>query len=96
MIVADALAEEIFAQARLGEEGIGSRLGPIALALRVLRQDQAVRFGPCDPVQNRHRGRTESAVQQDSERTEAGSTGNTTPFDPIAALLQKAREATDE
>ena len=64
--------------------------------LRVSFQDKDVRFGPCDPVHNRHRKRVETVVQQDSDKSADGSDITSTPFDPIAALLQKAREASDE
>lgn len=42
-----------------------------------------VRFGPCDPVANRHRGRGTPPVEERDDDT---------PFNPIAGLLQQARE----
>ncbi len=54
--------------------------------LRVAWQDQAVPFGPCDPVANRHRGRAPAVEQARGD----------VPFDPIAGLLQRAREVGDE
>lgn len=42
-----------------------------------------VRFGVCDPVANRDRGRGTPPVEERDDRT---------PFNPIAGLLQKARE----
>ena len=56
--------------------------------LRVLAQGQPVRFGLCDPVANRRR--IKAPADQTSEPTSSA------PFDPISALLQKAREASDE
>lgn len=52
--------------------------------LRASWRGQTVRFGPCDPIANRHRGRPQTQPQVTEKRT--------VPFDPIAALLQKARE----
>ena len=52
--------------------------------LRVTWQDQPVRAGLCDPVANRSRPRPKTP--------DPAPTRETTPFDPIAALLQKARE----
>lgn len=60
--------------------------------LRVTWKGQSVRFGVCDPVANRHRTRGPSSDQVPAP--EAGTTS--VPFDPITALLQKAREANDE
>ena len=57
--------------------------------VRLSYQEQPVRFGPCDPVANAGRGRTR-AEPQDTPGAKS------TPFDPIAALLQKAREVDDE
>jgi transposase InsO family protein len=57
--------------------------------LGVSYQDQAVRFGPCDPVANADRKRVRTPVN-------GGDNGKNTPFDPITALLQKAREVDDE
>ena len=54
--------------------------------LRVAYQGQAVPFGPCDPVANRHRKRAPGVEQ----------TRGDAPFDPITALLQQAREVGDE
>lgn len=54
--------------------------------LRVAWQGQTVPFGPCDPVANRHRKRAPAAEQARGD----------VPFDPIAALLQQAREVGDE
>lgn len=42
-----------------------------------------LRFGPCDPVANRHRRRGAPPADKPGEHP---------PFDPIAALLQRARE----
>jgi transposase InsO family protein len=57
--------------------------------LRAVWQDQQVRFGPCDPVNNRQRTRDSKGIQiggaGGKEKAPAG------PFDPIATLLQKAR-----
>jgi len=57
--------------------------------LRARWQDQLLRFGPCDPVANRRRPRPPATPP-----VPVGLAG--VPFDPIAALLQKAREANDE
>lgn len=54
--------------------------------LQVAWQGQRVTFGPCDPVANRHRKRA-TAVEK--------ARGDV-PFDPIAGLLQQAREVDDE
>lgn len=65
-----------------------------ALSNRLLRaswQDQPVRFGVCDPVANRRRPRAPSATETLDVRPAPHA-----PFDPISALLQKAREANDE
>jgi len=62
--------------------------------LRATWQDQVVRFGPCDPVKNRHRKRGADAADKDT--TTRGAAAAPTPFDPVAALLQKAREVSDE
>jgi len=63
--------------------------------LRVVHDQQQVRFGVCDPVANRRRPPAPVAVQGTSpSKTSASRTP--APFDPIAALLQKAREAKDE
>jgi transposase InsO family protein len=51
--------------------------------LRVSFDGRAVDFGRCDPSANRHRGRTPEADADDAA---------TVPFDPIAALLDKARK----
>ena len=48
---------------------------------------QTVRFGPCDPVANSDRKRARAP----KEEIKPGL-----PFDPIAALLQKAREVDGE
>ena len=61
--------------------------------LRVTFKDQSVRFGPCDPVNNRHRKRGADAKQ---DAAESSGSAAPTPFDPVAALLQKAREVSDE
>lgn len=55
--------------------------------LRVAYQGQAVPFGLCDPVANRHRKRAPVATTE----PRAG-----VPFDPIAGLLQQAREVAGE
>jgi putative transposase len=52
--------------------------------LRVLHEDTPVVFGRCDMAANRHRRRAAAAP----------ATEPTVPFDPIAALLQKARKET--
>ena len=52
--------------------------------LRATWQDQPVRVGLCDPVANRSRPRPKTPAPAPIRKT--------TPFDPIAALLQKARE----
>lgn len=52
-------------------------------------QDRPVRFGLCNPKANRSRKRSEEA-------DESGDPKNKTPFDPIAALLQKTREVDHE
>ena len=52
--------------------------------LRATWQDQPVRVGLCDPVANRSRPRPKTPAPAPFRKT--------TPFDPIAALLQKARE----
>lgn len=57
--------------------------------LRASWQGRPVRFGPCDPVANQRRGRPTTP-----EASKSG--GATVPFDPITALLQKAREVGDE
>ncbi len=55
--------------------------------LRATWQNKDLRFGRCDAVGNRGRRRPTPEVE---------STSADTPFDPIAALLAKAREAGDE
>jgi putative transposase len=50
--------------------------------LRVAHEGQVVVFGPCDPRANRHRGRA----------PDLDVPAPTVPFDPIAALLAKARQ----
>ena len=55
--------------------------------LRVSYQEQSVRFGVCDPVANSRRKR--APVIEEKRRSDI-------PFDPIAALLAKAREVGDE
>ena len=65
-----------------------------ALTDRLLRaawKDQPVRFGLCDPKANRHRSRAPTSAIE----TKAAAASDV-PFDPITALLQKAREAKDE
>jgi len=57
--------------------------------IRVTWQDNQVRFGPCDPVANNRRKRPATHAENSKDE-------NTTPFDPIAALLAKAREVGDE
>ncbi len=52
------------------------------LPLRVSFDGRVVDFGVCDPAVNRHRRRA----------PEADEIANTVPFDPIAALLDKARK----
>lgn len=59
-------------------DGLTNRL------LRAMWQGRPLRFGICDPVANRSRQRPPAKP----ERT----TTSKVPFDPIAALLQKARE----
>ena len=54
--------------------------------LRADYQGQPVAFGPCDPVANRQRKRAPAVEKAAAE----------VPFDPIAALLQAAREVGDE
>lgn len=56
--------------------------------LRAAWQDKELRFGRCDAVANRQRRRPATQAQS--------NTTVDTPFDPIAALLAKAREARDE
>jgi putative transposase len=60
--------------------GLGGRL------LGATWQGQALRVGPCDPLANRHRRRPAAPPEPASD----------VPFDPIAALLQKAREQSDD
>ncbi len=55
--------------------------------LRASWQGQAVRFGPCDPVANSDRSRARAPKEEPRPGL---------PFDPIAALLQKAREVDGE
>ena len=50
--------------------------------LRVVHDGQPVTFGPCDPKANRHRRRA----------PDLDAPAPTVPFDPIAALLAKARK----
>lgn len=57
--------------------------------LRVLSQGQPVRFGLCNPVANRRRA--QAPVEEPARETQAN-----VPFDPIQALLERAREASDE
>jgi len=64
--------------------------------LRATWQDQALRFGPCDPVKNCHRKRGTAAAEADTSTSTAGAAAASSPFDPVAALLQKAREVSDE
>ena len=58
--------------------------------LRVTWQERVVRFGLCDPVENSRR-RHSTARDSETDHHEA-----TVPFDPITALLEKARKADDE
>lgn len=53
--------------------------------IRVSYKGRPVRFGLCDPIANSQRSRPAKGVEPQ----------RTTPFDPIAALLQKAREEVD-
>ena len=57
--------------------------------LRVSYQDRPIRFGVCDPIDNQRRRRPKTPDQT----TQSAST---VPFDPIAALLQEAREIDHE
>jgi hypothetical protein len=52
--------------------------------LRVAWQERPLRFGICDPIANRSRPRAPAKPEP--------TTTCKVPFDPIAALLQKARE----
>lgn len=54
------------------------------MPLRASYQGQPVVFGPCDPAANRHRRRAAPAP----------APAPTVPFDPIAALLARARQET--
>ncbi|NOY27158.1 MAG: transposase family protein [Oligoflexia bacterium] len=54
--------------------------------LRATYQEKPVRFGLCDAVANRSRGR--AAKAKEAERSDI-------PFDPITSLLQAAREVGD-
>jgi transposase InsO family protein len=58
--------------------------------LRVMSQGQPVRFGLCDPVSNRRRAQAPDMEEPNVEPKASA------PFDPISALLEKAREAKDE
>ncbi|MBM4319264.1 MAG: transposase [Deltaproteobacteria bacterium] len=64
--------------------------------LRVSWQGQPVRFGVCDPVANRHRPRPVAATGNGSDGDHPGTTRAEAPFDPIAALIAKAREEVDD
>ncbi len=59
--------------------------------LRAAWQGQPVRFGVCDPVANRRR-RPATATEDHASAAGSSSSQAAVPFDPIAALLQKARE----
>ena len=59
--------------------------------IRASWQDKPVRFGLCDPVANRQRKRP-TAEDAQSRHPEQGNA----PFDPIASLLEKAREVQDD
>lgn len=65
-------------------------------ALRVSWQRQAVRFGLCNPVNNRQRNRATASVGDGTSACGSDTAVAKAPFDPIAALLHKAREASDE
>lgn len=56
--------------------------------LRASWQDRPLRFGQCNPIANSHR------PKRDSEETQP--TTSSVPFNPISALLDKAREDNDE
>jgi hypothetical protein len=60
--------------------------------IRASWQDKPVRFGLCDPVSNRDRKRAEA---HDPASPDSVSLDKA-PFDPIASLLQKAREVQDD
>lgn len=65
--------------------------------LRASWQGQPLRFGLCDPVANRHRARpTAPATAATADREGPARAGDDIVFDPIAALLQQAREKKDE
>lgn len=59
--------------------------------IRASWQDKPVRFGLCNPVTNRHRKR--SAAQ---DKASHDPTSQDNAFDPIASLLEKAREVQDD
>jgi hypothetical protein len=76
----------------VGHHLLGKRIqlvldGLTGNVLRAIWQGQPVRFGPCDPVANSDRTR----AKVPKEEAKPGL-----PFDPIAALLQKAREVDGE
>ena len=56
--------------------------------IRASCKGKPVTFGPCDPVANAHRGRPGPSTDSQKKK-------NTTPFDPIAALLARARKEPD-
>jgi hypothetical protein len=55
--------------------------------LRASYEGLPVRFGPCDPVANSDRTRARAPKEEPKPGL---------PFDPIAALLEKAREVDGE
>jgi len=65
-------------------------------ALRASWQEQPLRFGLCNPVKNRTRNRGTASGSDDTTAASHDAAVTGTPFDPIAALLQKARESSDE
>ena len=65
-------------------------------ALRASWQQQPVRFGLCNPVKNRTRNRGAAPGSDDTTAAGHEAPVTSTPFDPIAALLHKAREDSDE
>ena len=64
--------------------------GMTELPIQASYQGQTVRFGPCDPVINSRRKSSPSQPSKSKEPDVAA------PFDPIATLLAKAREVSDE
>ncbi len=61
--------------------------------LQVIYQKHPVTFAPCDPLVNRYRHSAPEELKSQAKQTKSS---DSVPFDPIVALLQKAREMKHE